>query len=74
MPKTAKREERGRTNELSGSDEDYFLTLETVQKQYEQYVEVSELYKLPSRRERVEISHQQPGHDNPLTSNVVQIR
>ena len=43
--------------------DDYLKTLEEVKKQYQQYVEVSELYKLPIQKEEETrtISASQPG-------------
>ena len=59
--------------EQSGSDRvsnDYLETLEKVKQQYQQYVEVSRLYELPTgpgRREAAETAAAEPG--NPLTTD-----
>ena len=48
---------------------DYLKTLEEVQKQYQQYVEVSELYKLPIQKEEESVQYQPPSPEHPLTTN-----
>ena len=42
------------------SSDDYLKTLEAVEKQYRQYVEVSELYKLPIQKEEETIQYYPP--------------
>ncbi len=51
--------------------DDYLTTLEEVKRQYEQYVEVSELYKLPIQKAVDEKRYQPPSLENPLTSNSI---
>ena len=53
---------------------DYLKTLEEVQKQYQQYVEVSELYKLPIQKEEESVQYQPPSPEHPLTTNTVRIK
>ena len=48
---------------------DYIQTLEEVKKQYEQYIEVSELYKLPTQQESEPTQYQPPTLNRPLTTN-----
>ena len=55
--------------ELHDEDERFLRTLEEVKKQYRQYVEVDELYKLPTRKESEYISYQPPSLEHPLTTN-----
>ena len=52
---------------------DYLKTLEEVKRQYQQYVEVSELYALPTRKETAAIHHQPPSLEHPLTTNTIRI-
>ena len=63
--------ERAGTDKVSG---DYLRTLERVKKQYEQYVEVSELYKLPVQKEEETIQYQSPSPEHPLTTNTIRIK
>ncbi len=44
-------------------------TLEEVKKQYEQYIELSELYKLPTQQESEPTQYQPPTLNHPLTTN-----
>ena len=53
---------------------DYLKTLEEVKKQYQQYVEVSELYKLPIQKEMETIQYQPPSPERPLTTNTIRIK
>ena len=53
---------------------DYMKTLEEVQKQYQQYVEVSELYKLPIQKEEESVQYQPPSPEHPLTTNTIRIK
>ena len=48
---------------------DYLKTLEEVQNQYQQYVEVSELYKLPIHEEKKTVQFEPPSPEHPLTTN-----
>ncbi len=54
--------------------DDYLKTLEEVKKQYQQYVEVSELYKLPTQKEEKPVQYQPPSPEHPLTTNTIRIR
>ena len=54
--------------------EDYLKTLEEVKKQYQQYVEVSELYELPIHEEEEAVLYQPPSQDYPLTTNTIRIK
>ncbi len=53
---------------------DYLKTLEEVQKQYQQYVEVSELYKLPIHKKEEAVRYQPPSPEHPLTTNRIRIK
>lgn len=53
------------------ASDDYLKTLEEVKRQYEQYIEVSELYKLPIQREEEEIHYQPPSLEHPLTTDTI---
>ena len=54
--------------------DDYENTLEEVKKQYQQYLEISELYKLPIQKEETEVHYQPPSPEHPLTTNRVLIK
>ena len=54
--------------------EDYLKTLEKVKKQYRQYLEVSELYKLPIQKEEETVQYQSPTPEHPLTTNTIRIK
>ena len=54
--------------------EDYLKMLEEVKKQYQQYVEVSELYKLPIQKEEEILQYQPPSPEHPLTTNTIRIK
>ena len=53
--------------------DDYLKTLEEVKKQYQQYVEVSELYRLPTPKDDGPVQNRPPSPDNPLTTNTIRI-
>lgn len=53
---------------------EYLKTLEEVKKQYWQYVEVSELYKLPVQKKEETIQYEPPSPEHPLTTNTFRIR
>ena len=53
--------------------DDYLKTLEKVKKQYQQYMEVSELYKLSTPADDSPVQFRPPSPDNPLTTNTVRI-
>ncbi len=63
--------ERTETEKVS---DDYLKTLEEVKKQYQQYVEVSEIYKLPTQKEEKTIQYQPPSPEHPLTTNTIRIK
>lgn len=54
--------------------EDYLKTLEAVKKQYQQYVEVSELYTLPIQKEEEAVQYQPASPEHPLTTNMLHTR
>ena len=60
--------------EKENPSDDYLRTLEEVKKQYQQYVEVSELYKLPTRKEQEPAQYQSPSLEHPLTTNTIRIK
>ena len=70
--------ERNRTampeTETEKVPDDYLKTLEEVKKQYQQYVEVSELYKLPIQQKEEIVHYQPPSPDHPLTTNSISIK
>lgn len=49
--------------------DDYLKILEEAKKQYQQYLEVSEIYKLPTFQPETDIEVQPPSPENPLTEN-----
>ena len=49
--------------------EDYLETLEKAKEQYQQYVEVSRLYELPTSNTEQQVKYQHPTFDNPSTTN-----
>ena len=59
------------STKTKASSDDYLKTLEEVKRQYEQYVEVSELYKLPIQKAEEETRYQPPSLEHPLTTNSV---
>lgn len=54
--------------------DDYLETLEEVKKLYQQYVEVSELYKLPVQNKEDAIQYEPPSLQHPLTTNTIRIK
>ena len=54
--------------------ENYLKTLREVKRQYQQYVEISELYKLPIQKEEEIIQYQPPSPEYPLTTNAIRIK
>lgn len=64
---------RERTQTENASD-DYLKTLEKVKEEYQQYVEASELYKLPIQKEEEPIQYEPPSPEHPLTTNTVRIK
>lgn len=59
--------------ELQNNDEQYLKVLEEVKKQYQQYVEISELFKLQRSKEPEYIRYQPPSLEHPLTTNTFRI-
>ena len=60
--------------QTANASNDYLRTLEKVKKQYQQYVEVSELYTLPIHKEEETIRYRPPSPENPLTTNEIRIK
>lgn len=56
------------------TSDSYLETLEIVKKQYQQYVEVSELYELPKQKEKDVIRYEPPSPSRPLTSNITHLK
>ena len=54
--------------------EDYLKTLEEVKKQYQQYVEVSELYELPTKKSEEPPQYQPASPEHPLTTNSFRLK
>ena len=54
--------------------DDYLRVLEEVKKQYEQYVEVSGLYELPTQSEPGLPEYDPPTLEHPLTTNTVRVQ
>ena len=54
--------------------EDYLKTLEEVKKQYQQYVEVSELYELPTTKSEEPAQYQPASPEHPLTTNSFRLK
>jgi len=57
-----------RTNTQNASD-DYLKTLEKVKKQYQQYMETSELYELPIEKAEEPVQYQPPSLEHHLTTD-----
>ena len=49
----------------------YLLEMEKAKQQYQQYMEVSEIYKLLISQPKREPQHEPPSIENPLTTNTV---
>ena len=60
--------------EIKRASDDYLKTLEEVKKQYQQYVEVSSLYKLPTQNEEEATKYQPPTPEHPLTTNTFRVK
>ena len=54
--------------------ERYLKTLEEVKKQYQRYVEISELYDLPASKKEEAPQYQPPSHKHPLTTNTFRVK
>lgn len=61
-------------NETEAVLDDYLKTLEEVKKQYQQYVEVSELYKLPMQKVEESVQYRPPSLEHPLTTNTIRTK
>ena len=53
---------------------DYLKTLETVKKEYEEYLKVSKIYELPIFQNKMPVQYQPPSIENPLTTNTFKIK
>ena len=51
----------------------YLQLLETAKKQYQHFVEISELYELLTKNGDVPPRYQPPDPENPLTTNEISI-
>ncbi len=49
----------------------YLVEMEKVKKQYAQYVEVSQIYKLPIFESKPEPRYEPPSIENPLTTDAI---
>lgn len=56
------------------SSNDYLKTLEKVKKQYQEYLEVSKIYELPTFEQEKTREHQPPSPEHPLTTNSFRIK
>ena len=63
-----------KNTEKNQVSDDYLETLEVVKKQYQQYVEVSDLYKLPTFQKEEEGQPQIPTPEHPLTTNTFRVK
>ena len=54
--------------------DDWQETLEKAKEQYQQYLDVSGLYELPSVQKDPEIIYQSPTPEYPLTDNKITLR
>ncbi len=51
--------------------DNYLKMLEKAQEQYQQYVEVSGLYDLPTQKDNQAMQYQPPSPEHPLTTNTL---
>ena len=49
----------------------YLIEIENAKEQYEQYMEASQIYKLPAFQPEPEPQYAPPSRENPLTTNAV---
>ena len=56
------------------SSQKYLKILEEVKKQYEQYLEVSKLYELPTFQQETEPQVRPPSSEKPLTTNTFRVK
>lgn len=54
--------------------EDYLKTLEKVKEQYQQYIEVSGFYELPTSNIEQQVEYQPSTFDNPLTTHTFNMK
>ena len=59
--------------ETEAASDDYLKTLAEVKKQYQQYVEVIELYKLPITKPERRVQYRPPSPQYPLTMNRIRV-
>ncbi|MCY3986035.1 MAG: hypothetical protein OXF23_03210 [Candidatus Dadabacteria bacterium] len=52
----------------------YLETLEKVKEQYQQYLEVSKIYELPTFEEERPTEYEPPSQEHPLTTNTLRAR
>ena len=52
----------------------YLFEMENVKKQYEQYIEISQIYELPIFQPVPEPQYAQPSIENPLTTNEITLK
>ena len=52
----------------------YLETLEKVKQQYQEYIEVSKIYELPTFEEEKPIEYQPPSPEHPLTTNTFDVK
>ena len=50
---------------------DYLAEMEKAKKQYEQYIETSQIYQLPIFQSKPEPQYAPPSIENPLTTNQI---
>ena len=62
------------SRETDSVSDDYLKVLEEVKKQYQQYVEVSGLYELPTQSEPDSPEYEPPSLEHPLTTNTIRVK
>ena len=62
------------TKKKRNISDNYLETLEDVKKKYQQYVEVSKLYELPTYKKEETERNQIPSLAHPLTTNTARIK
>ena len=58
----------------SETPNNYLETLEKVKEQYQQYLEVSKIYELPTFEEEKPTEYEPPSQEHPLTTNTFRTR
>ena len=56
------------------TSDDYLITLEDIKKQYQEYLEVSKIYELPTFKEEQPVQYKPPTPENPLTTNTFRFK